>query len=373
MKALILSCGTGGGHNAAGRAIKEELERRGDSVLMLNPYDLAGKHTAKRIDETYIKTVQAAPRVFGAVYSAGNAYRNLPFRSPVYFANAAMTKKLQKLFEKERPDVVFMPHIFPAEIITNMKNRGMAVPKTVFIATDYTCIPFTEETDCDAFVIPSNKLTAEFLRRGIPRDKLYPLGIPVSLSFSEPSTREKAAEITGLDKNKRYILISGGSMGAGKLVLAIKLLYDRYKNDKKIGLVVICGSNKWLYNRLAGRYPDKITAVRFTDKMASYMRMAEVFITKPGGLSATEGAVLGVPMVHIMSIPGCETLNMRFFAQHGMSVPVKRIGMGLPNAADRLLNKAEAEKITANQRKYINPNAAADICRLAEKLINGGV
>ena len=168
MKALILSCGTGGGHNAAGRAIKEELERRGDSVLMLNPYDLAGKHTAKRIDETYIKTVQAAPRVFGAVYSAGNAYRNLPFRSPVYFANAAMTKKLQKLFEKERPDVVFMPHIFPAEIITNMKNRGMAVPKTVFIATDYTCIPFTEETDCDAFVIPSNKLTAEFLRRGIP-------------------------------------------------------------------------------------------------------------------------------------------------------------------------------------------------------------
>ena len=364
MKALILSCGTGGGHNAAGRAIKEELERHGDSVLMLNPYDLAGKHTAKRIDETYIKTVQAAPRVFGAVYSAGNAYRNLPFRSPVYFANAAMTKK---------PDVVFMPHIFPAEIITNMKNRGMAVPKTVFIATDYTCISFTEETDCDAFVIPSNKLTAEFLRRGIPRDKLYPLGIPVSLSFSEPSTREKAAEITGLDKNKRYILISGGSMGAGKLVLAIKLLYDRYKNDKKIGLVVICGSNKWLYNRLAGRYPDKITAVRFTDKMASYMRMAEVFITKPGGLSATEGAVLGVPMVHIMSIPGCETLNMRFFAQHGMSVPVKRIGMGLPNAADRLLNKAEAEKITANQRKYINPNAAADICRLAEKLINGGV
>ena len=211
------------------------------------------------------------------------------------------------------------------------------------------------------------------MRRGIPRDKLYPLGIPVSRAFSEPLTREKAAEITGLDKNKRYILISGGSMGAGKLVLAIKLLYDRYKNDKKIGLVVICGSNKWLYNRLAGRYPDKITAVRFTDKMASYMRMAEVFITKPGGLSATEGAVLGVPMVHIMSIPGCETLNMRFFAQHGMSVPVKRIGMGLPNAADRLLNKAEAEKITANQRKYINPNAAADICRLAEKLINGGV
>ena len=74
-----------------------------------------------------------------------------------------------------------------------------------------------------------------------------------------------------------------------------------------------------------------------------------------------------------MSIPGCETRNMRFFAQYGMSVPVKRIGMGLPNATDRLLSRAEAEKVTENQRKYINSAAAADICRLAEKLINNGL
>lgn len=98
MKALILSCGTGGGHNAAGRAIKEELERRGDSVLMLNPYDLAGKHTAKRIDETYIKTVQAAPRVFGAVYSTGNAYRNLPFLLPGLFCERGYDQKATKAF-----------------------------------------------------------------------------------------------------------------------------------------------------------------------------------------------------------------------------------------------------------------------------------
>ena len=38
MEALILSCGTGGGHNAAGYAVKEELERRGHNVKMLDPY-----------------------------------------------------------------------------------------------------------------------------------------------------------------------------------------------------------------------------------------------------------------------------------------------------------------------------------------------
>lgn len=43
MEALILSCGTGGGHNAAGRAIEEELLRLGHKAVMLNPYNLAGE------------------------------------------------------------------------------------------------------------------------------------------------------------------------------------------------------------------------------------------------------------------------------------------------------------------------------------------
>ena len=38
MEALILSCGTGGGHNSAGIAVKEELLLRGHHVTMLNPY-----------------------------------------------------------------------------------------------------------------------------------------------------------------------------------------------------------------------------------------------------------------------------------------------------------------------------------------------
>ena len=47
MDALILSCSTGGGHNAAGFAVKEELERRGHKVTMLDPYTLAGKSLDK--------------------------------------------------------------------------------------------------------------------------------------------------------------------------------------------------------------------------------------------------------------------------------------------------------------------------------------
>ncbi len=370
MKALILSCGTGGGHDAAGRAIAEELTERGHTAVMMNPYTLKSRKCALRINRIYVKTVQKAPRVFGAVYRLGNAYRRLPFRSPVYFANAGMCERLEKLIEAEKPDVIFMPHLYPAEIITNMKNRGVKPPLSVFIATDYTCIPFTEETDCDAYVIPSEKLIGEFSGWNIPSEKLYPLGIPVSAAFSKERDRESAVKRLGLDSQKRYILISGGSMGAGKLILAIKLLYDRFKNDESTRLIVICGSNEWLYKQLKSRYSHNIKAVMFTDKMADYIAASDVYVTKPGGLSSTEAAVSGVPMVHIMSIPGCETENMRFFEENGMCIAVRKLGKRLPDAVEKLRGGEEALKINRQMKININSNAAADICDLAAEILS---
>ena len=43
------------------------------------------------------------------------------------------------------------------------------------------------------------------------------------------------------------------------------------------------------------------------------------FLPKPGGLTSTEAAVTGVPMIHTAPIPGCETVNRKFFMKAGMS------------------------------------------------------
>ncbi|MEI3194263.1 MAG: hypothetical protein V8S22_10380 [Lachnospiraceae bacterium] len=49
MKALILSCNTGGGHNAAGAALKEMLEERGHEAILLDYLTLAGKWTSSLV------------------------------------------------------------------------------------------------------------------------------------------------------------------------------------------------------------------------------------------------------------------------------------------------------------------------------------
>ena len=37
MEALILSCGTGGGHNMAAKAMAQQLQRRGHTVSQMEP------------------------------------------------------------------------------------------------------------------------------------------------------------------------------------------------------------------------------------------------------------------------------------------------------------------------------------------------
>ena len=368
MDALILSCGTGGGHNAAASAIVEELTRRGHRAVMLNPYMLHSRRLAEKIDSLYIKAAQKAPTAFGAVYSAGELYRRLPFRSPVYFVNYSMVPLMEEYLTRKHFDIIITTHLFPAEILTCMKKKGIHIPKTIFIATDYTCIPFTEETECDAYIIPSDKLKAVFTARGLPGEKLYPLGIPVSRSFSQKEDRQTACKRLGLDPDKRYVLAAGGSMGGGKVKKIIQTLADEIAGRKDTKLIVICGSNKRMHDELVRKALPGVKVIGFTSDMAEYMKAADLFVTKPGGLSSTEAAVCGIPMIHVAPIPGCETYNARFFSGCGMSRFCHTSKRELAEALKILDSKTECDTMVRNQRKLIRPDSAGRISDFAEEM-----
>lgn len=62
MKVLILSCNTGEGHNAAGRAVKDYLEYKGHQVVMLDFMMLAGKRTSRIVGGAYVKIARDIPK-----------------------------------------------------------------------------------------------------------------------------------------------------------------------------------------------------------------------------------------------------------------------------------------------------------------------
>ena len=369
MEALILSCSTGGGHNAAAAAVKGELEKRGHHVTMMDPYELVSRKLAEEIGALYVRMVQRMPRMFGVVYSLGSVVRRVPGKSPVYYANIRVAKRLRVYLKQHPTDVILMPHLYPAELITYLKGQGDKLPLSVFIATDYTCIPFTEETDCDYYVIPGEKQIAEFRKRRIPAEKLLPFGIPVAMACDTDLTKQQARQALGLSEDLVYILLTGGSIGAGNIEEKIRRLLRYLKKSGKQGkIIAVCGSNDKLYDRLQAAYGEKLVLLHRTRQMALYMRACDLFLSKPGGLSSTEAAVLHVPYIQIAPIPGCETKNMQFFAKNGMSIAVKHPSLQLKRAVNKLLREEDARRQKSSQF-LIPQDARAALCDwLEEKL-----
>ena len=86
-------------------------------------------------------------------------------------------------------------------------------------------------------------------------------------------------------------------------------------------LVAVCGNNRALERNLrALMHTPRLQVLGFTDRMSDYMDAADLFITKPGGLSTTEAATKGVPLVLFNAVPGCETRNLEFLLSIGCAV-----------------------------------------------------
>jgi processive 1,2-diacylglycerol beta-glucosyltransferase len=367
MEALIMSCKTGGGHNAAGQAVMEELQRRGHRATFLDPYQLAGEKTADMVGNAYVKLVQKSPKAFGSVYALGEAYRNLRIHSPVYAANRRMADYMQQYLKEHRYDVILMPHIFPAHILTSLREKQIEIPPTVLIATDYACIPFMEEAICDYYVIPSEDLKEEFCGHEIPRERMLPFGIPVRRAFADTSAEEARARLH-FNPLRKYILLSGGSIGAGKIEETVWSLVKYMENKPEYTLVIVCGNNQKLYHLLQKEHGKhaQIQLLQSTLLMAEYVKACDVFITKPGGLSSTEAAAAGVPLIHISPIPGCETRNVDFFEERGMSIYARNTQIDLFAALERLEDESVRRRMIQAQHRYINSKAVMDICDFLE-------
>ncbi len=367
-------CDTGGGHHTAAAAMAEELKSRGHEAEMFDPFELAGEAASKFVEEGYVKLVQAAPRGFGAMYAAGEAYDRLPVHSPVYWANGKLAEALEEYLQGRGFDCVVMTHEFPAQTIAHMSAGARAKFKTLLIATDYTCVPFFEETDCDYYGIPAPDLKDEFLEKGIADEKLLPYGIPVRLDFTRECSRASAREAVGWLPDARYILAAGGSMGAGNMIKTAEALDEYISREPSRRFAVICGSNEKLHEELSAKYQGngRVEIIGKTDKMAEYIKASDVFLTKPGGLTSTEAAVCGVALIHLEPIPGCETANAHYFSERGMSIYVSDAAKELLPALERLEDEGAARAMVDSQERYISRSAARQYCEALERVCAGG-
>lgn len=368
MKVLILSCNTGEGHNSAGKALMECIRLHGDEADMLDIMLLGGKRVSRYVGGGYVGVVKHAPHFFHFLYKLGGLISSSKRKSPVYYANALLAKPLKHYLDEHDYDIIVTPHLFAAETLTYMKHRNMLEQKVVAIETDYTCIPFWEETDCDYYIIPHKELKAEFAGRGIPEKKLKAYGIPVRQAFSDPRVPKAARQLCQIPEDAHVYLTMSGSMGFGKIQLFTAELLRRIQPDEFI--IVICGNNKKLYKILKTEFKrfSNVRILGYTEHIAAYMDASDVLFTKPGGLTSTEAAVKGIPIIHTTPIPGCETKNLEFFTSRGLSATSGKFYGQILAGQTLLRNTRRQEAMRAAQSKTIPGDAAFRTYKLLRRL-----
>ncbi len=372
MKLLLLSCTTGEGHNSARRALAEELKRRGVEYVLADPIGFQSRRARELIASAYSGLIRYAPAVFGAIYRLGAVYETTGLASPVYYANAHYSPYLYDYLRSERFDGVISTHLFGLEAVTAIRRRAGGHIPCFGVLTDYTCIPFFSEVDADLYFVPHEQVAEELIGKGVPSDRVVASGIPVSRRFRIPVEPAKARSLLGLPQNRRLYLLLTGGVGCEHVCVLCKELLRQIGKDGF--LCVLTGHNDALREQLTSRFGDApFRAVPFTRAVPLFLRAADVVISKPGGLSATEVAVSNAPLVHFGAIPGCETRNAAFFASHGMSVWAKSGQDAVSCAIDLAHNPARAEQIRRCQRETLSPVAAETIVnRVLEQLRKEG-
>ena len=361
MNALILSCNTGEGHNSCARAIKECFERHGDSCCIEDALGFISKGASRFVSRWHVRMYRYMPWLFRMGYRFSENHPGglddgtLPYR----FIGEG-TEALCRYIIQNHIDTVICPHVFSAIMVTELREKYPSLKiKSCFIATDYTCSPGTESINTDLFFVPDKSVVDNDLL--VSPERVLDSGMPVRACFYERTDKKQARQQLGYDTEGSHLLMMCGSMGCGPMKELATLLAHRLREGQT--LTIVCGTNKklfrWMNKNFHGR--RDIHVIEYTNDISLLMDSADLYLTKPGGLSTSEAAAKGLPMVLVNAVSGCEEYNLRYFVQTGLAQTAAE-PEELADLCVRLLSDpARLEAMGAAGRQIPRKNAAERI------------
>ena len=399
-KVLIMSASTGGGHNRAARAIKEELTNKSiDGITIdceiIDSLKIVHGTMDKLISRGYEKSAKYTPKAWGGVYKltesnliSRNEFKDNPLTSLI-------SRKLKKLIEVKKPDLIIGTHPFPMIALSTLKKhsqlsknnelstftesfhkyyQNLDIPPLITVLTDYTTHSAYIQNEIDYYIAGHEYVKELLIEDGIEAEKIKPYGIPVEKSFLTNRSRETVLSELNLDPNKFTVLLMGGSFGAGSIK---DTLSELISIDRDFQIIVITGRNKSLKEKLEKNLMsheqsiDKnICVLGFTDKMNDLLSAVDILVSKPGGLTTTESLLKEVPMIVPYFIPGQEEENLDFLSNCGASLRTSKkytLSIILKVLID---NPDRIEMTKENIRSIKKLNASQDIAKLAFDILS---
>jgi processive 1,2-diacylglycerol beta-glucosyltransferase len=391
MRVLNATVTAGGGHLAAAAALNEAWRalRPEDCIEQVDLVKFFSPLHRKIHADGYVQIVTHAPEIWGLMFDKTDrpevAQRLNKLRRVFPSQSRARFARCVKEFQ---PDVVLCTHYLPLETIgllrkketakrgRSAKGRGAsktaeaspvaakasaAVPRpyAVSIVTDFEAHALWMDDCVDLYCVAAEETKARLVARGAPAENVVVTGIPISAKFSAPIEARAVRKAMGLRDDLPVLLVPSGGFGMGPVAQVVAALD---KVERPFQVLVVTGRNAELRKKLAAqdrKHPTHVLG--FAANMHELMAVADLILSKPGGLTTSEALAMGRPLCIINPIPGQEAANSDFLLERGAATKVNRVE-DLPYRIEQLLGSKKLAEMARAAKALGHPSAARDIC-----------
>ncbi len=368
-RVLVLSASVGAGHLRAAQAVELALKELDPQAVVKNVDVLELTNAAFRrvYAKAYLDLVNKAPYVLGYFYDLMDRPVS-PRRTTDRLRLAA--EKLNLLpflrFLKSEPwDVIVNTHFLPAELIASLQKQGKLATPHLTVTTDFETHRLWVNQPCDHYFVATSEGAAYLRHWGVPASDISVTGIPIHPVFSQPKDRGACLARQGLAGDRPIIVQISGGFGVGPIeeifrgILAI---------ETPLEVVVIAGRNETAKHQLEQvAVPERHRAkiLGFTDQIDELMAVADIVVSKPGGLTTSEILARGAAMAVVNPIPGQESRNSDFLLENGAAVKINNLATLGHKLTPLLEDPSRLARLKENARRIGKPQAAFDIARRA--------
>jgi processive 1,2-diacylglycerol beta-glucosyltransferase len=318
---LILSVSAGAGHVRAAQAVEAAAKAAHLKATHIDLLTLVPRQFRKLYGEQYIKLVDKLPELWSYLYAkTDRPSRDSWIGKLKRSIEKLNTRKLSAEIARLKPDVILCTHFLPAELLSQQKAKGKLLPPLWVQVTDFDVHALWVHEHVDRYCVASDEVAYRLADRGVPHGRITVTGIPVMPQFSAPLERTVCAAELGANPEIFTALMMAGGAGVGALDELATRLLELPGNQQ---LIALAGRNAELLaklRKLAKLHPGKLFPLGFTTTVERVMTVADLVITKPGGLSVSECLAKGKPMLLVSPIPGQEERNADYLLEAGAAV-----------------------------------------------------
>jgi len=249
------------------------------------------------------------------------------------------------------------------ELIASLKRQGKLHAPQFLVTTDYVTHRSEYARYYEHYFLATEEGAAHLQALGVKRKRISITGTPIHLNFSEIKDRTQCLSSQGLIGDRPIVLQLTGGLGMGP---AEKTFTALLAVKTPLEIVVVAGRNQELKQRLE-QIPvpaqHRARIFGFTDHIDELMRVADVLVSKSGGMTAAEAMACGLAMVIVDPFPGLESQNCDFLLENGAAIKNHHLET-LSFQLTQLLNDPQRLALMrSNARRLGKPQAAFDIAQ----------